>query len=77
LTKIHFADVLPEKQRHQNALPIALPPQKAVLFCSLCGQVHHFRWWLTKYFADHVDLFHMYAEMGNDEQAEMLLKFQD
>jgi hypothetical protein len=30
-----------------------------------------------KYFADHVDIFHMYAEMGNDEWTEMQLKFQD
>jgi hypothetical protein len=35
------------------------------------------KWWLTKYFADNVDIFHMYAEMGNDERTEMQLKFQD
>jgi len=33
--------------------------------------------WLTKFFADNVDIFHMYAEMGNDECPEMQLKFQD
>ena len=27
--------------------------------------------------ADDVDIFHMYAEMGNDERTEMQLKFQD
>jgi hypothetical protein len=26
---------------------------------------------------DNVDIFHMYAEMGNDERTEMQLKFQD
>jgi SNF2 family DNA or RNA helicase len=35
------------------------------------------KWWLTKYFADNVNIFHMYAEMGNDERTEMQLKFQD
>jgi hypothetical protein len=28
-------------------------------------------------FADHLDIFYMYAEMGNDELTEMQLKFQD
>ena len=58
--------LLPEQERHENALPSAPPPQKAVLFCPLPGQVRHLKWWLTKYFADHVDIFHMYAEMSND-----------
>jgi hypothetical protein len=35
------------------------------------------KWWLSKCFADHLDIFYMYAEMGNDELTEMLLKFQD
>jgi SNF2 family DNA or RNA helicase len=34
-------------------------------------------WWLTKCFADHVDIFHMNAEMGNDERTEIQLWFQD
>jgi hypothetical protein len=29
------------------------------------------------YFADHLDIFHMYAEMGNDERTETQLKFLD
>jgi hypothetical protein len=49
----------------------------AVLFCPLPGLVHHLKWWLYMYFADHVDIFHMYADMGNDERTEMQLKFQD
>jgi len=68
---------LPEQKRHENAPPGAPLPQKAVLFCPLPGQVRHLKWWLTKYFADNVDIFHMYAEMGNDERTEMQLKFQD
>jgi len=68
--------LLPE-ERNKNALPSAPPPQKAVLFCPLPGQVCHLKWWLTKLFADNVDIFHMYAEMGNDERTEMQLKFQD
>ena len=68
--------LLPE-ERNENAPPSAPPPQKAVLFCPLPGQVRHLKWWLTKFFADNVDIFHMYAEMGNDERTEMQLKFQD
>ena len=63
--------LLLEHERHENALPSAPPPQKAVLVCSLAGQVRHLKWWLTMYFADHVDIFHMYTEMGNDEGTEM------
>jgi len=69
--------LLPEQERHENALPSAPPPQKAVLFCPLPGQVHHLKWWLTKYFAHHVQIFHMYAEMGNDERTEMQLRLKD
>jgi len=68
--------LLPE-ERTENAPPSAPPPQKAVLFCPLPGQVCHLKWWLTKFFADNVDIFHMYAKMGNDERTEMQLKFQD
>jgi hypothetical protein len=35
------------------------------------------KWEIKKFFADHVDIFHMYAEMGNLEPTEMLLKCQD
>jgi hypothetical protein len=35
------------------------------------------KWWLTKFFADHLDIFYIYAEMGNDGRTEMQLKFQD
>jgi SNF2 family DNA or RNA helicase len=49
----------------------------AVLFCPLPGEVRHSKWWLTKFFGDDVDIFHMYAKMGNDESTEMQLKFQD
>jgi len=69
--------LLPDRERHEHALPSTLPPQKAVLFCPLPGQICHLKWWLTKYFADHVDIFHMYADMGNDKQTEMPLIFQD
>jgi len=68
--------LLPE-ERNKNAPPSAPPPQKAMLFCPLPGQVRHLKWWLTKFFADNVDIFHMYAKMGNDDRTEMQLKFQD
>jgi len=70
-------ETLHPEQRNENALPSAPPPQQAVLFCPLPGQVLHLKWWLTKFFADNVDIFHMYAEMGNDERTEMQFKFHD
>jgi hypothetical protein len=70
--------LLQEPERNQSTLPRApSPPQKAVLFCPLPGQVCHLKWWLSNFFADHLDIFYMYAEMGNDERTEMQLKFQD
>ena len=48
-----------------------------MLFCALPAQSHHLKWWLTKFLADHVNIFHMHAEMGNDKRTEMQLKFQD
>ena len=69
--------LLSEQERHENALSSAPPLQKAILFCSLPGQVRYLKWWLTKYFADYVHIFHMYAEMGHNGCTEMQLKFQD
>jgi hypothetical protein len=70
--------LLHEPESNQSALPRAPPPpQKAVLFCPLPGQVRHLKWWLSKFFADHLDIFYMYAEMGNDERTEIQLKFHD
>jgi len=63
-------------ERNETAPPCAPPLQKAVLICPLPGQLRHLKWWLTKFFVDNVDMFHMYAEMGNDERTEMQLKFQ-
>jgi len=68
--------LLPE-ERNINAPPSAPPPQKAVLFCPLPGQVRHSKWWLMMFFADNVNIFHMYAKMGNDKCTEMQLRFQD
>ena len=68
--------LLPE-ERKENAPPSAPPPYKALLLCFLPGQVRHLKWWLTNFIADLVDIFHMYAELSNDEQTEMQLKFQD
>ena len=69
--------LLHEPESNKCALPSTPPPQKAVLYCHLPGQVRHLKWWLTKCFADHLDIFYMYAEMGNDNHTEMQLKFQD
>jgi hypothetical protein len=69
--------LLHKLERNSRALSRAPSPQKAVLSCPLPGEVHHLKWWLTKFFADHWDIFSMYAEMGNDEHTEIQLKFQD
>jgi len=69
--------LLPLKDRNDNSLPNELLPLKAAQYCPLPVPVCHLKWWLTKYFVDPVDIFHMYAEMGNDEYTQMWLKFQD
>jgi len=69
--------LLHEPESHSRTLPHSPPHQKAVLFCPLPSQVHHLKWWLTKFFGDHLDIFYTYAAMGNDERTEMPLKFQD
>jgi hypothetical protein len=52
--------------RIEISLPYAPLSQKPVQFCPLHGQVHHLKWWVTKYFVEHVDIFHLFADMGND-----------
>jgi len=69
--------LLPEQERHESTLPNALPQQKVLQFCPLPGKLRYWRWWLTKYLVDNVDIFHIYAEMGNDEGTEMQLKIQN
>jgi hypothetical protein len=70
--------LLHESESLQSTLPRAPPPpQKAMLFCPLPGQVHHLKWWLTRFIGYHLDVFYMYAEMGNNERTKMQLKFQD
>ena len=68
--------LLPE-ERNGNEPPSAPPPQEAAQFCPHSGQVRHLKRWLTKFFADQVDIFHIYAKMGNHERTPMQLKFQD
>jgi len=60
-----------------SVLPGAPFHLKAVQLCSLLGQLRYLKWWLTKIFLDHLNIFYMYAEMGNNELTEMQLKFQD
>jgi len=70
-------EMLLPPERYGNA-PLSAPPlHQAVLVCPLPGQVRHLKSWITKFSGDNVDIFHMYAEMGNDESTEMQLKFQD
>jgi len=67
---------LPE-ETNVNAQRSAPPSTKAVLFCTLPDQIRHLKWWRVKCFGDNVDVFHMHAEMGNNERTQMQLKFQD
>jgi len=69
--------LLLEHESNTSALRPAPPPQKAVLFCPMPGEVCHLKWWLRKCSADHLDIFYMYAELGNDERSETQLKFHD
>jgi len=66
-----------EHESNECSLPRAPPRQKAVRFCLLPGLVRHLKWWLTKFLADRLDIFYVYAEIGNNEGTEMQLKFQD
>jgi hypothetical protein len=61
----------------QKCTPQCFSSRKAVLFYPAPDQVGHLKWLLTTIFADNVDIFQMYAEMGSDESTEMELKFQD
>ena len=69
--------LLHKLEGNDSALHCAPPPQMVMLFCPLPGHVRLLKWWLTMLFADHLNNFYMYAEMGNDECTEMQLKFQD
>jgi hypothetical protein len=69
--------LLPEPVKHESTPPSVPPPKKAVVFCPFPDQVCPMKWWVTEYCADHVDIFHMYAETGKDEQTEMQHKCQD
>jgi hypothetical protein len=69
--------LLHEPESFKRSLPPAPPPSMAVQFCPRPGQVCHLKWWLTKFFADHLDNVYMHAEMGNNQRTEIQLKFQD
>jgi len=66
--------LLHQPESYKSTLPRAPPPQQAVLFCPLPGQVRHLKYWLTKCFANQLDIFYMYAEMSNNERTKMQLK---
>jgi len=59
--------LLYEPESSNTVLPRTAPSHVAVLFCTLPGQVRHLLWWLTKFSADHLDIFYMYGEMGNND----------
>jgi hypothetical protein len=49
------------------------PPQKAVLYCPLSGQVRYLKWWIQQNFGDYVNIFWMYTEMDLQERTDMQL----
>jgi len=68
--------LLHEPEKYTSTLPSAPPPSTVVLFCPLPGEDCHLKWWLRKLFADHLDIFYQYEEMGNNECTQMQLKFE-
>jgi hypothetical protein len=66
-----------KQERNENAPRSAPPPQLASIFCHFPSQVCYLKWWLTKYFGDQEHVFHMFAEMGNEERTGMQSKNQD
>lgn len=69
--------ILSKPETYEHCVLGAPPSQQALLFFPFSGQLWHLKWWLLKYFAEPVDIFHIYTEMGNDEHTEMQLKVQD
>jgi hypothetical protein len=65
--------MLRAEERNEVALPCVPPLQKAVQLFLLPGKERHLKWWLMKFFADQVDIVHMYSKMGNDACSEMQL----
>jgi len=49
--------LLQKPESNQSSLLPAPLPQKAGLYCTLPNLVRHLKWWLTKFFADHLDIF--------------------
>jgi len=66
-----------EQVSHEIALPSAYSPQQVVLVYPLLGQVWHLKRSLSNCFADHVDIFHRYAEICNDKRTDIQHKLLD
>jgi hypothetical protein len=73
---LHVA-LLHKSETKQSALPRAPPPPISVHFCLPLCQVRHLNVLLIMCFADHLNIFYIKAEIGNDECTEMQLKIQD
>jgi hypothetical protein len=67
--------LLHEPDSNTSALPCTHHPQMATLYCAQPPEFRHCEMWVRKLFADRLDIFYMYAEMDNNECAEMRLKF--
>jgi len=59
-----------------NCSPEYVPSRRGTSIHSLPGHGRQLKWWLTKYFAEYVDISHFYRDMGNDECPEMQHQFQ-
>jgi hypothetical protein len=69
--------LLHEPKCLESTLSRACRSQTAFPFCPLPRQVRHLKPWPTIYCLHDLDIFYMFAEMGNDKCTEMQLKFQD
>jgi hypothetical protein len=60
---------------HEIAFPSGYSPQQVVLVYLLPGQVWHLTRLLSNCFVNHVDIFHMYPEIGNDNHTDIQHNF--
>jgi len=68
---VTVSELYHDQDRMDIVIHSAPPPHEVVLFGALHEKVWLWKWWETKYFAEYVNIFHMYAEMSHDDLAEM------
>jgi hypothetical protein len=66
---------------NDDLVPIGEPtpsnlPQKAVLFCTLPGQVRHLAWWINSHFNEEIDVFTMVSEDNTARRTQTMNRFE-